>query len=237
MTQRVSPALVAVLAVLGFLLVTSVSTAEENRRQSVPRKARLIELIEARQEQVDDLDAAVRELRADVARAERAVRRTTELDRAQAGALLELATQAGTNAVTGPGLEVRLADSDRESSNPDEAGAFRIHDRDVQLVINALFASGAEAVAVNDNRIVATSAVRAAGDTVVVNFRPLSPPYRVVAIGADRTEFEASEIVDRFRRWTRLFGLQFTVKDVKRARIPAFAGRVGISTATPVTAG
>lgn len=237
MTQRVSPALVAVLAVLGFLLVTSVSSAEENRRQSVPRKARLIELIEARQVQVDDLDAAVRELRADVARAERAVQRTTELDRAQAGALLELATQAGTNAVTGPGLEVRMADSDRESSNPDEAGAFRIHDRDVQLVINSLFAAGAEAVAVNDNRIVATSAVRAAGDTVVVNFRPLAPPYRVVAIGADRTEFEASEIVERFRRWTRLFGLQFTVKDVKQARIPAFTGRVGISTATPVTAG
>ena len=221
---------------LGFLLVTSVSSASENRRQSVPRKARLIDLIERRRDQVDDLDAAVRQLRNDVAEAERLVARTTARDQDRSELMQRLSMQAGTNALEGTGLEVRMADSDRDPPSADDSGAFRIHDRDVQLVVNALFAAGAEAVAVNENRIVATTAVRAAGDTVVVNFRPLSPPYKIVAIGADRDRFAESEIAERFRRWTRLFGLQFTVSSVAKARVPPYTGRVGISTATPVEA-
>lgn len=236
MTQRVSPALAAVLAVLGFLLVTAVSSASENRRQEAPRKARLISLIEERRSQVDDLDEAVRQLRDELTAAERAADRTSRRDRDHAALVDRLAAQAGTTSLEGPAIEVRMADSERDAPSPDEAGAFRIHDRDVQLVVNALFAAGAEAVAINDNRIAATTAIRAAGDTIVVNFRPLSPPYLIVAIGADRETFENSEIADRFRRWTRLFGLQFTITSVDNGRVPAYTGRVGISTATPIEA-
>lgn len=236
MSQRVSPALVAVLTLLGFLLVMSVSSADANRRQAQPRKARLISLIEDRRSLVDDLDAAVRELRDDLAAAERDLARSSKLERERAEAMGRLAALAATTPLEGPAVVVRMADSQREAPNPQEAGAFRIHDRDIQLVVNALFEAGAEAVAVNDTRIAATTAIRAAGDTIVVNFRPLSPPYRVVAIGADRPTFDRSEIVDRFRRWTRLFGLRFTVQRVDNAEVPPYTGRVGISVATPVGA-
>ncbi|HVE94734.1 MAG TPA: DUF881 domain-containing protein [Acidimicrobiales bacterium] len=234
MRRRTSPALLVVLALLGFLLVTAAQTASANRRAAEPRKARLITLIEQRRDQIKDLDAAIDDLRADVSVASR--RRNTSDAAARAATEREavLSAQAGASALRGRGLDVRLSDSDRVPVDAEEAGAYRISDIDLQLVINALFAAGAEGVAVNANRVVATTSVRAAGDTIVVNFRPLTPPYRVAAIGADRKAFEDSEIAERMRRWRRLFGLGFSVRAVESTTVPSYAGRVGISVGSPI---
>jgi len=230
--SRPSIVLSAGAAVLGFLLVTAVTSAGVARRATEPRKAELIELIERRRTLVADQDGAVQALRAEVARAQRRVSRASELDRAADEAEAALAMQAGTVAMAGKGLEVNLRDSPRQPAGRADTGAFSIHDTDLQLVVNALFAAGAEAVAVNDSRLVATSPIRAAGATIVVNFRPLSPPYKVSAIGADRRAFESSEIARRFRRWTGLFGLGFTVQQ-RQVTVPAYAGRVAITSAQP----
>lgn len=225
-------ALVAACAVLGFLLVTAVSSAGEARRAAEPRKGELIDLIERRRSLVSEQDEAVHALRGEVADVQRQLSRRSQLDRAAADSAARLAMQAGTVALKGKGLTVSLKDSPRESNTEEDAGAFRIHDTDLQLVVNALFAAGAEAVAVNDSRLVATTPIRAAGDTIVVNFRPLNPPYRVSAIGADRTTFEDSEIARRFERWTDLFGLGFSVQQ-REVTVPAYAGRVAITSAQP----
>lgn len=224
--------LTAATALLGFLLVTAASSVGQARRAAAPRKGELIELIEQRRSLVAEEDRAVHALREEVANARRQVSRRTERDRQAGERAADLAMQAGTLALEGRGLEVELRDSARETTSEEDAGAFRIHDTDLQLVVNALFAAGAEAVAVNDSRLVATTPIRAAGDTIVVNFRPLSPPYRVSAIGADRKAFEDSEIARRFRRWTDLFGLGFSV-DQRDVTVPAYSGRVAITTARP----
>lgn len=219
-------------AVLGFLLVTAVSSAGDARRAAEPRRGELIDLIERRRSLVADQDEAVRSLRGEVATARRQVSRRSRLDRAAAEGEAALAMQAGTVALEGKGLTVRLKDSPREPTTEEDAGAFRIHDSDLQLVVNALFAAGAEAVAVNDSRLVATTPIRAAGDTIVVNFRPLNPPYEVSAIGADRTTFESSEIAQRFKRWNGLFGLGFDIQQ-REVTVPAYSGRVAITSARP----
>lgn len=232
--RRIPVALVVVVTLLGFLLVVASTAASASRRAEAPRKARLVELIQDRRKQVSDLDAAVIKLRAQLTVAERDAARAGRQDRTRGEELSRLALQAGTVAVRGEGVVVKLSDSSRAPSSAEDAGAFRIHDTDIQLVVNALFAAGAEAVSVNDSRMVATSAIRAAGDTIVVNFRPLVPPYRVVAVGADRAVFEDSAIARRFKRWTRLFGLGFSVRSVSSVTVPAYAGRVGIASAAPV---
>lgn len=224
--------LTAASALLGFLLVTAVSSVGEARREAAPRKGELIELIEERRSLVAEQDRAVHALREEAAKARRQASRQSEQDRAQDERVAALALQAGTVALEGRGLEVKLSDSSRESDTAEDAGAFRIHDTDLQLVVNALFAAGAEAVAVNDSRLVATTPIRSAGDTIVVNFRPLSPPYRVAAIGAERRAFEDSEIARRFRRWTDLFGLGFSVAQ-RDVSVPAYSGRVAIASARP----
>lgn len=231
--MRRSPiALTAGFVILGFLLVTAVSSVRDTRRAAAPRKGELINLVLSRRDLVEEQDRAVDQLRGQVAGAQREASRLSALDREEAARSRELALQAGTVALDGPGLLVRLSDSARESRAEEESGAYRIHDTDLQLVVNALFAAGAEAVAVNDSRLVATTPIRAAGDTIVVNFRPLNPPYRVAAIGADRDAFEASEIARRFRRWTDLFGLGFSVER-RDLTVPAYSGRVAISSARP----
>ena len=234
--RRASPALVGVLALLGFLLVTTANSARADRRAAEPRKVELIRLIEARRSQVGDLDAAVAELRAQVGRAERREARQSASMAAEAAEATSLAMAAGTVALRGRGVQVRLADSDRPARSPDDERAARIHDVDVQLVVNALFAAGAEAVAINGSRVVATTAIRSAGDTVVVNFRPLRPPYRIDAIGADLAIFDDSTIAERFRHWEKLFGLSYSASRQDRLTVPGFTGRVAIDTATPASA-
>lgn len=216
---------------LGFLLVTTARATDATRRAEEPRRKQLVSLIETRRKQVAERDRQVQEMRDQVAQARKVILERTRRDQAQAERSARLAALAGTTALRGRGLVVKLSDSDRPAK-AEEAGAYRIHDTDIQLVVNALFDAGAEAVAVNDSRLVATSPIRAAGDTIVVNFRPLSPPYRVVAIGADREEFSRSSIAVRFTRWTTLFGLGFSVRE-QDVTVPAYTGRVGITNAKP----
>lgn len=234
MPDRSSIVLAAVFGTLGFLLVTSVSTASNARRAAAPRKAELIDLVEARREVVERLDDDLAEVRAELDAAQLLASQRSLGDVAEAARLAELNAFAGTSALRGPGLVVVLSDSAQEPAAKEEAGAYRIHDRDLQLVVNAMFAAGADAVSVNDRRMVATTPIRTAGETIVVNFRPVTSPYEVAAIGADAATFQASDIAKRFERWRRLFGLGFKVTERESIVVPAFAGRVGIQTARPV---
>ncbi|HEV7886887.1 MAG TPA: DUF881 domain-containing protein [Acidimicrobiales bacterium] len=232
MPRRSSLVLAAVFTVLGFLLVTAAGSARAGRKQAEPRKAQLVKLIQQRRSQVGDLDQAVRQLRTEVADAQRRASRQGRQDREQAKRSADLAEAAGTVALRGKAVVVKLSDSDKTPADPDQADAYRIRDSDLQLVVNALFSAGAEAIDVNGSRLVATTPIRSAGDTIVVNFRPLGPPYEVSAIGADRAAFERSEIAKRFSRWEHLFGLGFSVREAT-VTVPAYTGRVGISTAKP----
>lgn len=223
-------------AVLGFLVVTAIASAQAGKKEAEPRKAQLIKLIQNRRSLLTELDEDVQALRDEVVTAQRAFRESSRLDSERAARVEALAEAAGTTPMRGPAVVVRLSDSDKKPENVEDSGAYRIRDADLQLVVNALFAAGGEAVAVNDSRIVATTPIRAAGDTIIVNFRPLSPPYTVAAIGADRDAFEDSEIVKRFNRWQRLFGLGFRIRE-ETVTVPAYTGRVGITRAQPVGEG
>ena len=237
MPDRESLTLAAVVAVCGFLLVTAVLAGHAERQEAAPRRAELIGLIAERRALVRDLDDAVEALRNDLDRAQARASRVDVRQREEAEAARALAVQAGTVAVEGEGLVVRLSPSTRTPPSPEEAGAYKVHDSDLQLVVNALFGAGAEAVAVNDSRVVATTPIRSAGGTIVVNFRPVSPPFVVEAIGADRRAFLHSDIARRFARWTGLFGLGFKVSESDGLTVPGYTGRVSISTASPATAG
>jgi len=226
--------LVGLAALLGFLLVTTASSARAHRLAEAPRQAELIELIGERRSLVADLDKAVVQLREDVAEGNLAISRSSAADEREANEQAELAKLAGTVAVAGKGVVVQLSHSDRAPPSGADAGAYRIHDSDLQLVVNALFAAGADAVAINDSRLVSTTAIRAAGAHIVVNFRPLVPPFRIVAIGADRRSFDDSAIAADFKRWSRLFGLGYAVSTSNQLTVPAYAGRVTIVNAQPL---
>jgi uncharacterized protein YlxW (UPF0749 family) len=233
-TRRPPLALVALLAIAGFLVVTTGFAASVADQKEAPRKSALINQILLERQNVDDLDQAVALLKEQVA-----------AEQAQAGSLSsaqdeqnrrreELAMLAGTAAVEGEAVEVRV--SDAPPSGEQSAltfGTDRVQDGDLQLLVNALFAAGAEAVAINDNRISVVTPIRAAGATIVVNYRPVSSPYRIVAVGADKKQFESSDVAMRFGQWEKKYGLGYSVDTTKKATIPAYSGRVGIDVAHP----
>lgn len=114
-----------------------------------------------------------------------------------AGARLSDATfAAGTVAVSGPGAVITLDDSAPIAPRPGESTTTvnRVTDGDLQLAVNALWESGAEAIAVNGVPVTGRTAIRSAGRAVLVDLRSLSPPYRIEAIG------DTEVMLERFPR-------------------------------------
>ena len=231
--MQIRASLAAVLALVGFLTLVASNGVKEAKRGGESRRAGLVKLIHTRQSEVDSLGKQLVRLRDEVTGARHRLSATSADD---AHRLRDTQVWAGTTKMAGPGLEIRLADSRRAAQDhhtmaETDRESLAVHDVDLQLVVNALWGAGAEAVAVNGQRLVATSPIRAAGETITVNFRPLVPPYKVEAIGAARKAFDGSEVAQRFRRWVDEYGLGFSVKTKKKLSLPAYQGTIQLSTA------
>ncbi|HVE75051.1 MAG TPA: DUF881 domain-containing protein [Mycobacteriales bacterium] len=135
---------------------------------------------------------------------------------------------AGAIAVQGPGLVVVLDDAPKESEQlPAERGGQpgdgRVLDRDLQDLVNGLWAAGAEAVSVNDVRLTALTAIRSAGEAVLVDFRPLSPPYTVRALGNPKTlepAFADGPAGRRLSTATSLYGFRLELRAEDSLQLP-----------------
>ena len=128
---------------------------------------------------------------------------------------------AGTVAVRGPGLRVTVDDATAGSSNN------QVLDRDLQSLVNALWAGGAEAVAVDDQRLTAQSAIRQAGSSILVNFEPVERPYVLTAIGDPvrlATSFAASPAAAQMRTYQQLYGLRFGYNRADDLAVPRAPG-------------
>jgi len=151
-----------------------------------------------------------------------------------------LAFAAGRTAVRGPGVEVSLDDSPlTQDELPEGFGVddIVVHQQDVQAVVNALWAGGAEAMMIQDQRIIATSAIRCVGNTLILQGRVYSPPYRIKAIGdADRLRaaLKRSPEVQIYQEYVSAVGLGYDVRSVDRLELPGYAGSITPEHATAV---
>jgi uncharacterized protein YlxW (UPF0749 family) len=151
----------------------------------------------------------------------------------------------GLGEVTGPGVKLVLEDAPGTGSggnvDPRAGQGFsnsgRLRDRDLQLVVNGLWGSGAEAVSINGQRLTALSAIRAAGEAVLVDNRPLVPPYNIQAIGDGPrllSAFESDMAGQYLRLLQEKYGIKSTLSAQKSLTLPAAVG-VTLRTAQPVT--
>lgn len=153
------------------------------------------------------------------------------------GTINLLAPHVGTRAVQGPALTVALTDSNRSMANlppsirPDD---LVVHQQDVQAVVNALWRGGAEAMMIQDQRVIATSAVRCVGNTLILQGRVYSPPYVISAIGKIDALTEALDKdpqVTIYKEWVDAVGLGYRVTTEAKATFPAYSGLVSQSVA------
>jgi uncharacterized protein YlxW (UPF0749 family) len=220
---------VAVLAAAGVLFATSAETARAGYRN---QRADLSGLYRAEAARRDARAERVRQLQAEVDADTRAAAKN---DKAAADLLRStepLRVQAGVAAVSGPGLVVSLDDAPpgpgTDRFQPDD---LVVHQQDVQAVVNALWAGGAEAMMLQDQRVVASSAVRCVGNTLILQGRVYSPPYVVTAIGDAtklRAALEASQQVKYYLQFVAAAGLGWEVSRHARLRLPAFDGSLSL---------
>ncbi|MFV0463554.1 MAG: DUF881 domain-containing protein [Nostocoides sp.] len=169
---------------VGLLLGVSAAALNADRSGVVATRQILIDQIDTTRAEADTRAATAQSIQGDISRLESAG------SPALSSALADLERAIGTVPVTGPGIRVTIDDAPAAdaaaSGNPDlgtSAKSGRVLARDVQIVVNSLWRSGAEAVAVNGQRIGSQTAIRFAGDAILVNFRPLNRPYVISAIG------------------------------------------------------
>lgn len=135
-----------------------------------------------------------------------------------------LSFQAGLTNVEGPGVVLTISDSKVPVKDGENPNLYLIHDEDVLRIINELRAGGAEAIAINDQRIMATTEVRCAGPTITVNGKSFTPPFQVKAIG-DPKLLKSSlllrgGVVDSLKYW----GIDVNIQAEQNMTIPAYKG-------------
>ncbi|OKI65467.1 hypothetical protein AMK14_25685 [Streptomyces sp. TSRI0445] len=224
-------------------LVVTLGAAEARISAPVVAKEReeLIDRIDAETEAADTLESNVDKLRADVSERQRKALERHGGDQGQLVALL-----AGATPVEGPGMKLVVddaKDTDQGGGGPRESSGFadtgRVRDRDMQRVVNGLWESGAEAIAINGQRLTALSAIRAAGDAILVDNRPLVPPYTVLAVGDGKklaTAFQDSADGQYLQALKESFDIRTSISDQAKVQLPAAPSLI-VRTAEPKAAG
>ncbi|MCL2090979.1 MAG: DUF881 domain-containing protein [Micrococcales bacterium] len=216
-----SAAVGAVACLAGLLFVVSASDAPAGRR---PQD--MVEFVVTKAEQVEQQAAAVDALRSEVDALTAAV---ADLP-GPASPAVQVA--AGSVAVTGPGLVVTLDDAPATAARDDlDPDVLVVHQQDLQAVVNALWAGGAEAVAVQDQRIVATTSVQCVGNVLRLGGRVYSPPYTVAGIGdpaALRAALDDSPAVRAYQTDAQAVGLGWSVRTDDALVLPAYSGATGL---------
>lgn len=223
----------------GLLLATThtVSGGSEIRRSDAPR---LVDLVRDAQASVDGLSGQRERLVDEVdnhhgGSPSASAALTAITQRADA-----LSAAAGLEAEHGPGLVVTLNDAQRDAEGrfPGDASAddLVVHQQDIEAVLNAMWSAGAEAIQMQDQRIIATSAPLCVGNTLLLNGRTYSPPYVVTAIGdasAMQAALAESPMIELYKRYVLRFGLGYTEERQSDAKVVAHPPAVRMRFAKP----
>lgn len=228
----------AVCLCAGVLLATThtVAAGGDIRRSDAPR---LVDLVRESQGSVDRLTAE----RDALVTALDAHHGGSPAAEAALSAITKRADALATDAVDplrGPGLVVTLTDATRDAegrfprdASPDD---LVVHQQDVQAVLNALWTAGAEGIQMQDQRIIATSAPRCVGNTLLLNGRTYSPPYVITAIGdvdAMQAALAAAPLVTLYKQYVLRFGLGYTEEVKPQVELVGYPGPVRLRFAKP----
>jgi uncharacterized protein YlxW (UPF0749 family) len=215
-----------VAGLLAAVTYAQAATTSQGRQQV---RAALIQDIRGASELSDELAGELEDVRAEVTAAREDVLARTSVGQQALEELARAEQQAGAVPVTGPGMLVLLAnadlaaDEDPVGGSSEEDPSGRVRDGDLQQVVNALWGAGAEAISINGQRLGPTSAIRFAGEAVLVDFRPVTNPYEISAVGdpeAMSRSFLENPQVASLAGVSEMFGLRFDFSQEDELTLP-----------------
>ncbi|MEU3656147.1 DUF881 domain-containing protein [Streptomyces sp. NPDC032161] len=228
----------AVFALAGLIFVTSANTAKGTNIRTDASLLKLSDLIQQRSgknAQLDETNASVRE---DI---DALVRRDDGATEEENARLKELERAAGTTKLSGRGVAVTLNDAPPDATaNPGypdpQPNDLVIHQQDLQAVVNALWQGGAQGIQVMDQRLISTSAVRCVGNTLILQGRVYSPPYKITAVGdpaALKQALDDSPAINNYLLYVKAYGLGWKVDEHQAVTLPGYSGTVDLHQAEP----
>jgi uncharacterized protein YlxW (UPF0749 family) len=229
-----------VFALAGLLFVTSFNTAKGTDLRTDASLLKLSDLIHERSRKNGELDESNAALRDQVeALAQPDSGRTTAEDERLAG----LEKDAGTQQLKGRAITVTLNDAPPDATAklpgyPEPQPDYLvIHQQDLQAVVNALWQGGAKGIKVMDQRLISTSAVRCVGNTLILQGRVYSPPYKIQAVGDPEKLQQAladSPAIQNYMVYVNVYGLGWKVTEDGTVTLPGYSGTVDLHYAKPV---
>ncbi|MFD4523672.1 DUF881 domain-containing protein [Streptomyces sp. NPDC058470] len=230
----------AVFALAGLIFFTSFNTAKGTNIRTDASLLKLSDLIEERSHKNASLDESNGILRDDV---DALAGREDGSTAAEDARLAALEKNAGTQKLKGEAVTVTLNDAPPNATAklpgyPEPQPDYLvIHQQDLQAVVNAMWEGGAEGIKVMDQRLISTSAVRCVGNTLILQGRVYSPPYKITAIGDPgklHDALSASPAIQNYMVYVNVYGLGWKVEEDGTVTLPGYSGTVDLHYAKPV---
>lgn len=228
---RRSPAMLFGLLALGFLLTVAVLQVRQDASVVSAERTSLTERIEQESERTAELERQLSAIEDEVVEIEAAAQSNESVSRELRESMATLQTAAGTSELVGPGVLITMNNAEGAPETGGEPGSHRVLDLDLQVVVNGLWAAGAEAISINGERITALSAIRQADNVILVNIRPLGPPYEISAIGDPQT-LAARFTAGSGGAWLEIAsqaGIRYTIENVESLRLPGSAASLQVA--------
>ena len=231
---------VAVFALAGLIFFTSFNTAKGTNIRTDASLLKLSDLIQTRSQKNGRLNDANGVLRDEVDSLRKEDDGSTGADDRK---LTALEKTAGAQQLKGKAITVTLNDAPPNATAklpgyPEPQPDYLvIHQQDLQAVVNALWQGGAKGIKVMDQRLIATSAVRCVGNTLILQGRVYSPPYKITAVGDTgklQAALTASKAIQNYKVYVDVYGLGWKVTDDGTVTLPGYSGTVDLHYAKPV---
>jgi uncharacterized protein YlxW (UPF0749 family) len=171
---------------LGVMMTVQFRTQKKEGFPFYNQRTDLIKMVNALERQRNQLETDLAEKKKKLEEFEQAAGKDQGLMKAMQDQLEVARTEAGLIPLKGPGIVIELADSPKSPTPKDDPYYFIVHDADLDTLVNELWASGAEAVSINEQRIVTTTSIRCVGPTVLINAVRLASPYKVKVVGPSK---------------------------------------------------
>lgn len=215
--------------VIGVLLVAAFLQRQDVQPVAAERRAALTTRIEESTQRVAQAQTKATDLRSSVSQLQQLATRGLDEDFADQVRAVEVAS--GFVGLRGPGALVVLRDGSEPLPKGVTIDEARVLDIDMQMVVNGLWQAGAQAIAINDIRLTSVTAIRTAGEAILVDFRPLVPPYTIAAIGpADLArQFEDTSASEELLQLGTDYGIQSKVSEEREVTVPASAANLPTS--------
>ncbi len=229
----------AVFALAGLIFVTSFNTAKGTNLRTDDSLLKLSDLIQQRSAKNGALGESTAAVREDV---DALAQRDDGSTKAEDAKLSALEQAAGTEKLSGDALTVTLNDAPPNAQAapgyPEpRANDLVIHQQDLQAVVNALWKGGAKGIQVMDQRLISTSAVRCVGNTLILQGRVYSPPYKITAVGdqgALEKAMTSSPAIQNYQLYVKAYGLGWKVDEREAVTLPGYSGTVDLHYAKPM---